>query len=198
MRCSRALARGIAPVSVFSVMFVVAGLALAALATTSCSRATRPPPRVSDGLRCPATCEQTTRYRLDPAFTNEENDAIHEAMGLWTAATGGRACFRAGGTDLIVVRATKRLDLRPYDDGWHGHSGLYRQGTIWLVVPELTRGELVDVTAHEIGHHLGLGHVTDTSDTIMHPRDGRRKPGELLPARDRAAYCLLHTCVCSR
>lgn len=170
----------------------VVSLALALLAGACVS------PRVPDGALCPGHCEKPVKFRIDPAFNGAEADAIREAMGGWASATGGRACFREGGTDLIVVRAATRLDLRPFDDGWHGHAGLYRQGIAWIVADELTRDQVVDVAAHEIGHHLGLGHVTDTRTTIMHPTDGARAPTGQLAARDREEYCTVHGCSCTR
>jgi hypothetical protein len=173
---------------------VCAAIALAT-AGVACSQ---PPPRVPDGSICPTSCNTTTRYRLDPAFTDDESNSIREAMRLWYSASGGRACFSEGGSDLILVRVTDRLELRPFADGWHSYAGLYRLGTIWIVVSDLTPRAMVDVAAHEIGHHLGIDHVVDTEETIMHPTKGGRREDATLSERDRTAYCAAHACVCDQ
>ena len=61
-------------------------------------------------------------------------------------------------------------------------------------------GEYRALVVHELGHHLGIGHIEDTALTYMHSTINDT-PTEMwlhprLPPRDARAYCEVHRCTC--
>jgi hypothetical protein len=152
-----------------------------------------------DGRLCTApTCEDEMTYRLDPTFTIEEQGAIRNAMRIWERGTGGRICFLQTSKPafrVAIVRAEDPVVLRPVDPDWEKHAGLYRLGTIWIVTKDNDLKTITDITAHELGHAMGLKH-TSLSGSIMRGNEGARQWDGELPESDRVAFCDLFTCAC--
>jgi hypothetical protein len=157
---------------------------------------------VLDPASCPGECDQPIRYSLDPRFDERERGLIREAMSVWEQGTGGRVCFAPGGSDLAIAKLDRSEDLAPYDPEWPRHVALTKGGRIWIVAPRVEDpGEYRALAVHEIGHHLGIGHIEDTARTYMHstindtPLDLWTKAA--LPERDGHAFCEVHRCRCS-
>lgn len=156
------------------------------LITLACVAAPLQPRTTFDGARCPvATCARAVDYRLDPAFSTSEVEIVRTAMAVWVEGTGGRVCFRETGVGLFFVRLARREELRPFDDHWSKHTGLYRLSVVWLVWQHSI--SMLEIVVHEIGHALDLPHHEDPR-SIMHPKDGALVAGKL-HALDREAYC---------
>jgi hypothetical protein len=159
-------------------------------------------PTVDDGTQCPGACETRVAYSVDPAFDEDERRAISDAARVWEKGSGGRVCFTEGGDDLRFIRLEQQKDLAPFDDEWPNHVALNKGGRIWIVAPRVDDpGEYLALVIHEIGHHLGLGHIEDTPITYMHgtindtPRFLWRHAQ--LPERDRREFCAVRSCVCA-
>jgi hypothetical protein len=159
-------------------------------------------PSVSDATACPGACEVHVGYEVDPAFSEQEQQHIADAAAVWERGSGGRVCFQKGGHDLRFIRLEHQRDLSPFDDEWQNHVALNKSGRIWIVPSKVDEpGEYVALVIHEIGHHLGLNHIEDTSATYMHstindtPRFLWKRPS--LPERDRAEYCSVRGCICA-
>jgi hypothetical protein len=157
---------------------------------------------VEDPGECPGVCERPVDYTIDSAFDPDERALIEQAMHVWQRGTGGRVCFEPGGRDLVVEKLERAEQLQPWDADWSKHVALTKGGHIWLVEPSVSDpGEFRALVVHEIGHHLGLGHVEDTDLTYMHSSIGDT-PDELrkharLPERDSRDYCAAHRCTCA-
>ena len=159
-------------------------------------------PTVDDGTQCPGACETRVHYSVDSSFDQDEQETIAEAARVWERGTGGRVCFSRDGNDLRFIRLEQQRELEPFDDEWQNHVALNKGGRIWIVSSKIDdRGEYLALVIHEIGHHLGLGHIEDTRSTYMHgtindtPRSLWRHPG--LPERDRREFCSVRGCVCA-
>jgi hypothetical protein len=156
---------------------------------------------VRDPAACLGTCQSPIHYSLDDQFSDEERGYIEDAMRVWEGGTGGRVCFAPGGTDLFIERLDRSDDLKPWDPDWPRHVALTKGGHIWIVAPRIEdAGEYRALVVHELGHHLGIGHIEDTAATYMHATINDT-PAELwrhlkLPARDGRAYCEVHRCSC--
>jgi len=157
---------------------------------------------VGDPDVCAGECERPIAYSLDPQFDGAERAAIEQAMGVWERGTGGRVCFAPGGRDLVIEKLDRPDQLQPWDPEWPRHVALTKGGRIWIVAARIDDpGEYRALVVHELGHHLGIGHIEDTPMTYMHstindtPQDLWKNPR--LPERDARAYCSVHRCTCS-
>jgi hypothetical protein len=80
---------------------------------------------------------------------------------------------------------------------------LTKGGRIWIVAARIDDpGEYRALVVHELGHHLGIGHIEDTTLTYMHSTINDT-PQELwttarLPERDGRAFCEVRRCACTR
>jgi len=157
---------------------------------------------VDDPGECPGVCERPVSYTVDAGFDPDQRALIEQAMHAWERGTGGRVCFAPGGRDLVVVKVDRSEDLQPWDPDWSQHIALSKAGHIWIVDESVPAPGLFRALAmHEIGHHLGLGHVEDTPLTYMHsriddtPEDLRARAR--LPERDARDFCAAHRCTCA-
>jgi hypothetical protein len=157
---------------------------------------------IRDPDLCPGECERPIAYVLDERFNREERAFIEDAMRVWERGTGGRVCFSPGGGDLVIERLSRSDDLEPWDPDWKRHVALTKGGHIWIVATRVDDpGEYRALVVHELGHHLGIGHIEDTAATYMHSTINDTPP-ELwthvhLPKRDGRAFCEVHRCTCS-
>jgi hypothetical protein len=169
---------------------------------------------VRDPGACAGSCPHPISYALDPRFDEEEQALIREAMQLWERGTGGRVCFApagegprqvtgpGGGRELVIERLERSDQLQPWDPSdWPHHVALTKGGRIWIVAPRVDdRGEYRALIVHELGHHLGIGHIEDTPFTYMHSTINDTPPEmwlhPRLPPRDARAYCEVHRCTC--
>jgi hypothetical protein len=157
---------------------------------------------VRDPGACEGECERPIAYTLDPQFNPDERQVISEAMQLWEKGSGGRVCFASGGTDLVIEKLDRSDQLQPWDPDWPQHVALTKGGRIWIVAARIDdAGEYRALMVHELGHHLGIGHIEDTPLTYMHstindtPVELWRHPR--LPERDGRAFCEVHRCTCA-
>jgi hypothetical protein len=156
---------------------------------------------VRDPSMCPGECPHAIGYTLDPQFNVDERTLIGEAMEIWEHGTDGRVCFRDGGRDLVIEKLDRPDELQPWDPEWPHHVALTKGGRIWIVAPTIDDpGEYRALVVHELGHHLGIGHIEDTAMTYMHstindtPEVLWKHPR--LPDRDGRAFCEVHRCTC--
>jgi hypothetical protein len=139
---------------------------------------------------------------LDPQFNQSERGLIEEGMRVWEHGSGGRVCFALGGQDLIFQKLDRPDELEPWDPEWRRHVALTKAGRIWIVATRIDDpGEYRALVVHELGHHLGIGHIEDTTLTYMHSTINDT-PLELcaharLPKRDARAFCEVHRCTCA-
>jgi hypothetical protein len=157
---------------------------------------------VRDPAECPGECEHVIRYSLDPRFDEDERRLVVDAMRIWEQGTEGRACFEEGGQELVIEKLDRSDQLQPWDPDWPRHVALTKGGRIWIVAPRVgDPGEFRALLVHELGHHLGIGHIENATMTYMHstindtPMELRRHPR--LPERDARAFCAVHRCTCS-
>ncbi len=157
---------------------------------------------VRDPGACAGECERPIVYSVDSRFDSEEREFIDEAMSIWQEGTGGRVCFRPGGSDLVIEKLDRSDQLQPWDPDWTHHVALTKGGRIWIVAPRVNDpGEYRALVVHELGHHLGIGHIEDTAMTYMHSAINDT-PGDLwthaqLPERDARAFCEVRRCTCA-
>jgi len=157
---------------------------------------------VKDPGECPGACASPVHYTLDPQFNADERVLIEQAMRVWEMGTRGRVCFVPGGRDLVIEKLDRAEELQPWDPEWPHHVALARAGRIWIVGAAVDDpGEFRGLAVHELGHHLGIGHIEDAALTYMHstindtPVDLWRHAR--LPERDAREYCKVHRCTCS-
>jgi hypothetical protein len=156
---------------------------------------------VRDPSACPGKCAQPIAYSLDPRFSDDERVLIGEAMQVWELGTGGRVCFAPGGSALVIEKLERSEELEPWDPDWPHHVALTKGSRIWVVAPRIEdRGEYRALIVHELGHHLGIGHIEDTACTYMHSTINDTPPEmwihARLPPRDGRAFCEVHRCTC--
>ena len=115
---------------------------------------------------------------------------------------GGRVRFVPGGHDLVIERLERADQLKPWDPDWREHVALAKGDRIWIVAPRIEdAGEYRALAVHELGHHLGIGHIEDAAATYMHsvitdtPSELRRRIR--LPERDAREYCQVARCTCA-
>jgi hypothetical protein len=175
---------------------------IAVIACLIGSVGTGPNDIVRDPGECQGTCARPVGYTLDSRFDEQERGLVAEAMRTWEQGTGGRVRFVAGGRDLVIEKLDRADQLAPWDPEWPRHVALTKGGRIWIVAGAVEDpGEYRALVVHELGHHLGIGHIEDTAATYMHSMISDT-PADLsahaqLPERDARAYCEVHTCVCA-
>jgi hypothetical protein len=158
---------------------------------------------VRDPSACAGDCDRAIGFSLDPKFNADERDLIAEAMRVWEVGTSGRVCFAPGGRDLVIDKLERSDELEPWDADWPRHVALTKGGRIWIVAARIDDpGEYRALVVHELGHHLGIGHIEDTTLTYMHSTINDT-PQELwttarLPERDGRAFCEVRRCACTR
>ncbi len=162
---------------------------------------TGPSKTVRDPAACPGQCERPIAYSLDPQFNSSERELIEQGMSVWERGTGGRVCFAPGGRDLVIERLDRPDELQLWDPDWPRHVALTRGGRIWIVAPRIDDpGEYRALIVHELGHHLGIGHIEDTPATYMHSTIDDTPPmlwtNARLPERDGRAFCEVRRCTC--
>lgn len=173
-----------------------------ALACLTSSLGTGMNQSVRDPAACAGVCEHPIAYTLDPQFNTDERALIEDAMNVWEQGTSGRVCFTPGGRDLVIEKLDRSDQLQPWDADWPRHVALTKGGRIWIVAARIDDpGEYRALVIHELGHHLGIGHIEDTPQTYMHSTINDT-PEELwlharLPERDARAYCDVHRCTCA-
>jgi hypothetical protein len=156
---------------------------------------------VHDPDVCPGKCDKPITYSLDPQFDAQERALIEDGMRVWERGSGERVCFAPGGRDLVIDKLARADDLAAWDPEWRHHIGLTKGGHIWIVATRIDDpGEYRALVVHELGHHLGIGHIEDTALTYMHSTINDTPP-ELcnsgnLPKRDARAFCEVHRCMC--
>ncbi len=156
---------------------------------------------VRDPGACAGRCLRPIAYSLDPRFSVGERALIEEAMRVWETGTAGRVCFVPGGRDLVLERLERSDELQPWDSGWPHHVALTKGSRIWIVAPRVEDpGEYRALIVHELGHHLGIGHIEDTAMTYMHSTINDTPPDlwlhARLPPRDGRAFCAVRQCTC--
>jgi len=156
---------------------------------------------VRDPGACAGACLRPIAFSLDKGFNASERVVIEEAMRVWEHGTGGRVCFAPGGRDLVIEKLDRPDQLQPWDPDWPRHVALTKGGRIWIVAARIDDpGEYRALVVHELGHHLGIGHIEDTAMTYMHstindtPRDLWKTAQ--LPDRDAHAFCAVQQCTC--
>ncbi|HEV3193966.1 MAG TPA: hypothetical protein VGY54_25850, partial [Polyangiaceae bacterium] len=83
---------------------------------------------VRDPGACAGECEHPIGYSVDSRFDSEERAFIDEAMSVWQEGTGGRVCFRPGGSDLFIEKLDRSDQLQPWDPDWTHHVALTKGG----------------------------------------------------------------------
>jgi hypothetical protein len=157
---------------------------------------------VRDPDLCPGECDKPITYSLDPQFHEDERTFIEEGMRVWEYGSRGRVCFVPGGRDLVIEKLDRADELQAWDPEWARHVGLTKGGRIWIVATRVDDpGEYRALIVHELGHHLGIGHIEDTPATYMHSTINDT-PQDLwtharLPKRDARAFCEVHRCTCA-
>jgi hypothetical protein len=155
------------------------------------------PCAIPTSARASATSRSRTRWTHDSTATSERSSKKECASG-----SGGRVCFAPGGRDLVIDKLERSDELQPWDPDWQRHVALTKGGRIWIVATRVDDpGEYRALVVHELGHHLGIGHIEDTPATYMHSTINDTPP-ELwlhasLPKRDGRAFCEVRRCTCS-
>jgi hypothetical protein len=157
---------------------------------------------VEDPAACPGDSPRPVLYTLDPQFNEVERTLVEQAMQVWSEGTGGRVRYVPGGRDLVIEKLDRAEQLQPWDTEWPRHVALTKGTRIWVVGSTIDEpGEYRALMVHELGHHLGVGHIEDTPVTFMHstindtPSELRKHPR--LPDRDARAFCQVHRCTCA-
>lgn len=157
---------------------------------TACAQAKGPPK-----IACSVPCSYTEIVRVDPAFSETERVEIWKGLQTWPQATGA-LCFRPQVGDeaygLTIVRGENQLALRPYSNKYDKLAAIQKDRTI-VIAMDKAENHLANITAHEIGHVLGLDHKKDSS-SVMHLQAGDHLVGgKDLPLKD---YRTFHETVC--
>ena len=165
------------------------------------------PETVRDPGTCAGECERTVAFTLDPQFNADEQRVIIEAMHVWEQ--GQRRARPASRPRRAGPPGHREDSIDPISfsllgsaDFWPQHVALTKGGRIWVVASRIDDpGEYRALIVHELGHHLGIGHIEDTALTYMHSTINDT-PVELwkhgrLPDRDGRAYCAVHRCTCA-
>lgn len=143
---------------------------------------------------------------IDPAFKEEEREAISAAMDSWIEAANGLVELKYGteyfcGDKLIIqpVLSTSQI-VKDYQNEKKnfGLLGLtWHDGCTWriiLVIDRLSRqNDLRILATHEIGHALGVDHVEDDR-SVMHYTYRYGYTAGCLTKEDMTGFCLVNGC----
>jgi hypothetical protein len=146
------------------------------------------------------------QVRIGPGFSVTDRHAIIEGMNMWEYSTRGAFHWQLVDEipedDMVTLRAefilVTSLEKRvnKYDEG-STLLGLaiinnLQPTQLWLVIDRLhTQADVKLVAAHEFGHALGIGHVSDALN-VMSPH--YRTATTCLTDEDMRAFCELYGC----
>lgn len=180
-----------------STLAAVVLLGAAAAFSIACT-SSRP---VEDGTYCPARACEVVRYSVDPKLA-PDRPTIEEGLRIWERGTGGRVCFREGGSSLVFRHASTREEADPRKRAGTDWIGMADGRDLWLLRSEIAN--LRSLVVHETGHWLGLSvrhnkkdfHATDSRSCMTASVSAACVDGGELPEIDRRAFCALHGCRC--
>lgn len=139
-------------------------IVLFVLFSIGCERSTCSEVAYSIGYPCPENLDQA--IKVDTAFAPEQQEAIVEALAIWTEArprVGWSAIL-----DDVQGRERGSIDaVIPSDDGHELYGKTWQRNTHIQVNPELDYPRTLHTALHELGHLAGLDH--GPSGTLMAP-----------------------------
>lgn len=178
-------------------------LAFAAIIGASCCACPRVLQPPIDPARYPVSApDLVIQYRISDTFSYSQRAVVLEAMQMWSAGSGGRVAWQESDDDgLYVGTVPTMLDLPGVSQPNKRYVGitLREKNQIFVVVDWYTqRDQLLAIMCHELGHFLGLEHVSDRSDITLTCMTTAAWPqcvfkGEI-PILDRWQFCRRHTC----
>lgn len=139
-------------------------------------------------LGCAPTRGDHYRVGIDPAFTPEAQSAVLAALDDWSAKVP--VIFAPFvGCEAVTDSVIDLHPGTPGPEGWLGvtysdyTTGWTRVDGADILIDVRDAGPILQgIVAHELGHAMGLGHVTDaTEPVLMYPASGGRwSPGVTL------------------
>lgn len=127
-------------------------------------------------------------YQINSSLTSGYHSSLANAMTAWDSATTLTFTKKSSTTQKVQIYVNGK-DFGKTD--WNAQATNYRDWVFggdyansvidanYYYMKDMTSGIRQGVFAHEIGHTLGLGHVTDTTQVMSTSKMGRsvNKPG---------------------